>query len=95
MEEMLVCFNFEEDQSYQYDPCKIISNIRKKLKRGNYDHKGTPEKKELANKLIFSSKEGQDSKDSKQIEHEDTPMNITTLIRVEDVGKRPHNEDIE
>lgn len=61
IEEMLAFFNFEEDKSYQYDPCQIILNKRKKIKRGNYKHKGTLEMKELENKLIFSSKEGEDS----------------------------------
>lgn len=86
-------FNFEEDQYYQYDPCQIISNIRKKLKRGSYEHKGTPEMKELSNKLIFSRKEGEYS-DLEQIEPEYTTMKITILIRVEDAGKIPRNEDI-
>ena len=57
---MLVFFNFEEGQANQYDPCQIILKRRKKLKRGSYEHKGTPEIKELANKLIFSSKEGEE-----------------------------------
>lgn len=50
--------------------------------------------KELANKIIFSSKEGEDSEDSKQTESKGTKMKITTLVRVEDLGKIPHDEDI-
>ena len=41
---MLVFFNFEEDQACQYDPCQIISNKRKKLKRGSYENIGHPER---------------------------------------------------
>ena len=43
--------------------------------------------KELANRLIFLCKEGEDSKYSEQTKLEDTTMKITTLIRVEDDGK--------
>lgn len=94
IDEMLVCFNFEEDEAFQYDPCQIISNKRKKLKRGSYEHKGTHEMKELANKIIFSSKEVEDLEDSEQTELEDTKIKITNLVIVEDLEKIPHDEDV-
>lgn len=68
IDEMLVCYNFEEDQACQYDSCRIISNKRKKLKVGMFEHKGTPEMKELANKLTYSSQEETDSKDLEEMQ---------------------------
>ena len=64
---MLVFFNFEEDQACQYDPCQIVSNKRKKLKRGSYEHTVTPEMKELANKLTYSSQEKTDSENLEEM----------------------------
>ena len=50
----MICFQFEEDISYQYDPLGIIQEKRKKLKRGVYEHKDTEEMSKLANKFTFS-----------------------------------------
>ena len=83
---MLACFRFDEDDPCQYDLAKIIQEKRKKLKRGKYDHKGTPEMENLANKLTFSS-EGEDLDDFEEI-------GSTTLTKVGEKGKRPLEQDI-
>ena len=54
IEEIMVCFQFEEDIPCQYDPLGIIQEKRKKLKRGVYEHKGTEEMSKLENQLTFS-----------------------------------------
>lgn len=54
IEEIMVCFQFEEDMSCQYDPLRIIQEKRKKLRWGVYEHTGTEWMNKLENKLVFS-----------------------------------------
>ena len=57
IDDLMVCFGFQEEPSCQYDPHHIISNRRKKQKIIRYDHKGTVEMEQMANKLTLSSEE--------------------------------------
>ena len=49
----MACYIFVLDESCQYDPLQLISKKKKKQKRGNYEHQGTPEMMQLANKLTL------------------------------------------
>ena len=80
------CFGFQEEPSCQYDPHHIISNRRKKQKRSKYDHKGTEEMEQRANKLVLSGEEER----SDEIEDMD---NIALTI-VDPKGKRPMGQQI-
>ena len=42
IDNMMACFDFVQDFYFQYDPRHIISKKRKRQKRGNYEHQGTP-----------------------------------------------------
>ena len=57
IDDIMACFGFQEEPSCQYDPHHIISNRRKKQKIIRYDHKGTVEMEQMANKLTLSSEE--------------------------------------
>lgn len=57
IDDIMACFGFQEEPSFQYDPHHIISNRRKKHKIIRYDHKGTVEMEQMANKLTLSSEE--------------------------------------
>ena len=57
IDDIKACFGFQEEPSCQYDPHHIISNRRKKQKIIRYDHKGTVEMEQMANKLTLSSEE--------------------------------------
>ena len=54
IEDIMACFQFEEDIACQYDPLGIIQEKRRKLKQGAYEHTGTERMSKLANKLTFS-----------------------------------------
>ena len=81
IDDIMACFGFQEEPSCQYDPHHIISDRRKKQKRSRYDHKGTNEMEQMANKLTLSSEE----EESDGIEE----MNTTAMIIVDDKRKRP------
>ena len=85
IEDILACFTFEEDVSWQYDPIKIIQEKTRKLKRGKYDHKDTSEMEKLANKFTYSDEE----KDSEEVK----AMESTDLTKVEEKGKIPLEQD--
>ena len=53
IDDMMACFVFAQDFSCQYDPFHIISKKRKRQKRGNYEHQGTPKMEQMANKLTL------------------------------------------
>ena len=55
IDDMMACFGFAQYFSCQYDPLHIISKKRKREKRGNYEHQGTPEMEQMANKLTLPS----------------------------------------
>ena len=57
IDDIMACFGFQEEPSFQYDPHHIISNKRKKQKRSRYDHKGTYEMEKMDNKLTLSSED--------------------------------------
>ena len=52
---MMAYLSFVQDFSFQYEPHHIISKKRKRQKRGNYEHQGTPEMEKMANKLTLPS----------------------------------------
>ena len=79
--DIMACFGFQEEPSFQYDPYHIISNRRKKQKRSQYQHKGTKEMEKLENKLTLSSED----EESDNIEEMDT----TAMVITDDKGKRP------
>jgi len=81
IDDIMACFGFQEEPSCQYYPHHIISYRRKKKKRSRYDHKGTVEIKQMANKFTLSSEE----EESDDIEE----MYTTAMIIVDDKGKRP------
>jgi hypothetical protein len=81
IDDIMACFGFQEEPSCQYDPYHIISDRRKKHKRNMYDHKGTYEMEKVANKLALSSED----EESDDVEEMDT----TSMITVDDKGKRP------
>ena len=60
IDEIMACYEFEEDQSCQYDTHHIISDKKKELRRGGYEHKGITEMEKLENKLTHLSEEGSD-----------------------------------
>ena len=82
IEEIMACFQFEEDISCQYDPLGIIQEKRKKLKWGVYEHKGTEEMNKLANKLVFIDGHEWDSEDTEIAKG-------LALVTVQEKGKRP------
>lgn len=49
----MACFRFIPYEACQYDPLQLISKKKKKQRRGNYKHQGTPEMMQLANKLTL------------------------------------------
>ena len=53
IEEIMVCFQFEEDIACQYDPLGIIQEKRRMLKQEAYEHTRTERMSKLANKLTF------------------------------------------
>ena len=53
IDDMMSCFSFARDFSCQYDPLHIISKKRKRHKRDNYEHQGTLEMEQMANKLTL------------------------------------------
>ena len=55
IDDMMPCFGFIQDLSCQYDPLHIIFKKRKRKKRGNYEHQGTPKMEQMANKLTLPS----------------------------------------
>ena len=57
IDDIMVCFGFQEEPSCQYDPYHIISNRMKKKKRNQYEHKGTNEMEKMKNKLTLSSED--------------------------------------
>ena len=55
IDDIMDCFSFAFEFSCQYDPLHIISKKTKRQKRGNYEHQGTPEMEQMANKLTLPS----------------------------------------
>ena len=86
IEEIMVCFQFEEDIACQYDPLGIIQEKRRKLKRGACEHTGIERMSKLANKLTFSDEDELDSEDT-QIEKS------LALVSVHEKGKRPSSSE--
>ena len=55
IDDIMACYGFLEESSFQYGPHHLISKKKKKQKRGNYEHQGTQEMELMANKLTFLS----------------------------------------
>ena len=55
IDDMMAYFGFVEDFSCQYDPHHLISKRRKRQKRGDYEHQGTPEMEKIDNMLTLPS----------------------------------------
>ena len=53
IDDIMACFRFTPNVACEYDPLQLISKKKKKQKRGNYEHQGTPEMMQLANKLTL------------------------------------------
>lgn len=53
IDDMMVYFGFFKEPSCQYDPHHIISKRRKRQKSGNYEHQGTQEMEQMANKITL------------------------------------------
>ena len=49
----MACFGFALDFACQYDPLHIISKKKKMQKGRNYEHQGTPDMEQMANKLTL------------------------------------------
>ena len=82
IKEIMICFQFEEDISCQYDPLGIIQEKRKKMKRGVYEHIGTERINKFENKLVFSDGDKSNSKDTEIAKS-------LALVPVHEKGKRP------
>jgi len=82
----MACFGFAMDPSCQYDPYHLISNKKKKQKRGRYEHQGTQEMEQMANQLSFPL-------GLLQIEQAQD-MEILTLVPLGDKGKRKVGEEL-
>ena len=55
IDDIMACYGFYEEPSFQYDPHHLISKRRKKQKRGNYEHQGAQEMELIANQLTLPS----------------------------------------
>lgn len=53
IDDIVACFRFIPDEDCQYGPLQLISKKKKKQRRGNYEHQGTPKMMQLANKLTL------------------------------------------
>ena len=53
IDDIMACFWFASYLAFQYDPLQLISKKKKKQKRGNYEHQGTLDMEEMANKLTL------------------------------------------
>ena len=53
IDDIMASFKFPIDVACQYDPYHLISNKKKKLKRGTYQHQGTEEMDRNANLLSY------------------------------------------
>ena len=54
-DDIMDCFGFALDHSCQYDTLHIFPKKKKRKKRGNYEHQGTPKMEKMANKLTLPS----------------------------------------
>ena len=55
IDDIMACFGFASYFSCQYDPLHLISKKKKRQKRGNYEHQGTPEMDQMANKSTLTT----------------------------------------
>ena len=50
---IITCYSFASYFACQYDPLHIISKKKKRQKGRNYEHQGTPDMEQMANKLTL------------------------------------------
>ena len=86
IDDMMACFCFSQDFYCQYDPLHIISKKRKWKKRGNYEHQGTPEMEQMANKITLPSGPNR--------QNEMMNLATTSTVQTDTKGKRNIGQDL-
>ena len=86
IDDIMACFGFALDFSFQYDPLHIISKKRKRQKRGNYEHQGTLVMEQMEKKLTLPSDPNRQSEMM-------IDLATTSNIQTDPKGKRKLGQD--